>query len=157
MACPAGVIPPWKAENALPTCWNTAILAVPARSRPDCCGQDDRPPAQAGRQMPLRFSSGDLFLLFTKSTAGKSRKGTRRVAPWTAGTCPRFSRRSLLSRISGALRPASKRGERSAHLGEGARLSKLRLGKAVTSHTQSTGFATPCFPFTPWARFPVSL
>ncbi len=34
---------------------------------------------------------------------------------------------------------------------KGARLSKLRLGKAVTSHTQSTGFATPCFPFIPWA------
>ncbi len=61
--------------------------------------------------------------------------------------------RSLLSRISGGLRPSSKRSGRSAHPGEGARLSKLRLGKAVTSHTQSMGFATTCFPFTPWALF----
>ena len=38
-------------------------------------------------------------------------------------------------------------------LEKGARLSKLRPGKAVTSHTQSTGFATPCFPFISWARF----
>ncbi len=34
-------------------------------------------------------------------------------------------------------------GERLTHFGEGALLSKLRLGKAVTSHTQSMGFATP--------------
>ena len=81
------------------------------------------------------------------------RKGTRRVAPWTAETGVSFSMRSLLSRISGALRPSSKPSERSAHPGEGARLSKLRLGKAVTSHTQSMGFATTCFPFTPWALF----
>ena len=65
-------------------------------------------PAPAGGQMPLGFSSEELVLSLTKPTAGKSRKGTRRVAPWTAGTCPRFSMRSLLSRISGALRTTSK-------------------------------------------------
>ena len=35
------------------------------------------------------------------------------------------------------------RSESTANFGEGALLSKLRLGKAVTSHTQSRGFATP--------------
>ena len=103
--------------------------------------------------MPPRIRSQEFFLFLSKQTAGKSRKSTRGVEPWTAGTCPRFSMRSLLSRISGALRPSSKRSRRSTHTGEGARLSKLRLGKAVTSHTQSTGFATPCFSFSPWARF----
>ena len=53
--------------------------------------------------------------------------------------------RSLLSRISGALRTFV---EARRTPEEGARLSKLRPGKAVTSHTQSTGFATPCFLFT---------
>ena len=53
-------------------------------------------------------ASTKLVLLLTKPTAGKSRKGTRRVAPWTAGTCPRFSMRSLLSRVSGALPSTSK-------------------------------------------------
>ena len=87
------------ARNAI---WNKAILAVPARIRPDCFGQDDRT-CSGGRQMPLRFSSEELVLPVTKSTIGRSRKGTRRVAPWTAGTCHRFSMRSLLSRISGGL------------------------------------------------------
>ena len=135
---------------------NTAILAVPLAVVPTALDLEFRMtanPAPAGRQMPLRFSSKELSLLLTKPTAGKSRKGTRRVAPWTAGTCPRFSMRSLLSRISGALRPSSKRSEYSAHPEEGARLSKLRLRKAVTSHTQSTGFASHCVPFTPCARF----
>ena len=49
-----------------------------------------------------------LVLFLPKPSAGKSRKGTRRVAPWTAGTCPRFSMRSLLSRVSGALPSTSK-------------------------------------------------
>ena len=66
-------------------------------------------PAPAGRPMPLGISSEELFLLLKQPSAGKSRKGTRRVAPWTAGTRPRFSMRSLLSRISGALRLSSKR------------------------------------------------
>ena len=81
--------------------------------------------------MPLRFSSEELFLLPTKPTAGKSRKGTRRVAPWTAGTCLRFLMRSLLSRISGALRTSSKRSERSAHPG--------RRGTAQQASPQESG------------------
>ena len=63
-------------------------------------------PAPAGHQMPLRFSSKEPVPLLTKPSDGKSRKGARKVAPWTVGTCPRLSMRSLLSRISGALRPS---------------------------------------------------
>ena len=61
--------------------------------------------------------------------------------------------RKQLSRISGGLATFIGANVRPIHPREGARLSKLRPGKAVTSHTRSTGFATPGFPFTLCALF----
>ena len=84
--------------------WLCRLAAVPTAL--DFAVRMTANPGPAGRKMPLRFSSKELVPLLTKPSDGKSRKGAREVAPWTAGTCPRLSMRSLLSRISGALRPS---------------------------------------------------